>query len=151
MYSRHLPNGCTTDLSCVALAKEDKRNRRRGMTMVEVMIAAVILVIALIGTSSSFVNGRRQLINQQFYRAAAQIASQKLEELKATGYELIPIGTTQDSVSFNGLTFNRQTVTQLISAPTAETPKPCKRVAVTISWSVVTDQHQARLVTYIGP
>jgi type II secretory pathway pseudopilin PulG len=119
--------------------------------MVEVMIAAVILVIALIGTSVSFFSGRRHLINQQFYRAAAHLASQKLEEFKAKGYDNIAVGDVEEQLSFNGVAYRRQTVTVLTAEPTPQTPKPCKKVTVTISWSVVNDQHQATLVTYIGP
>jgi Tfp pilus assembly protein PilV len=127
------------------------RAARRGSTMVEVMIAAIILVIALIGTSALFVSGRRHIINQQFYRAAAHLASQKLEELKAKGYASIAEEDVEENLSFNGVAFQRRTVTQLTAAPSADTPKPCKKATVTISWSLVNDRHQATLVTYIGP
>jgi type II secretory pathway pseudopilin PulG len=121
------------------------------MTMIEVMIAAVILVIALIGTSASFVAGRKYIMNQQFYRASAQLASQKLEELKAAGYDNVPVGQNEEQVSWNGMMYTRKTQTALISSPSAQTPKPCKKVTVIISWSLAADQHEARLVTYIGP
>ncbi len=124
---------------------------RCGSTMVEVMIAAIILVIALIGTSVSFFSGRRHLINQQFYRAAAHLASQKLEELKARGYDNVAEDDVEEQLSFNGVSYQRRTVTELTAGPTPQTPKPCKKATVTISWSVVNDQHQATLVTYIGP
>jgi Tfp pilus assembly protein PilV len=119
--------------------------------MVEVMIAAIILVIALIGTSALFVSGRKQLINQQFYRAAAQLSSQKFEECKAEGYDNLDEGEYEENLSFNGVAYQRRTLTELTAEPSAEIPKPCKRVTVTIRWSIVNDQHEARLVTYIGP
>ncbi|MBN2019842.1 MAG: prepilin-type N-terminal cleavage/methylation domain-containing protein [Sedimentisphaerales bacterium] len=122
-----------------------------GMTMIEVMVAAVILVIALIGTSAMFVSGRKHIMSQQFYRASAQLASQKLEELKATGYDSVPVGQNEEQVSWNGVAYTRQTDVALTASPTAGTPKPCKKITVTISWSLAAGQHEARLVTYIGP
>jgi Tfp pilus assembly protein PilV len=116
------------------------------------MVAALILVIALIGTSSTYVSGRWQIANQRYYRAAAQLASQKLEELKANGYDNINVGQDDEELTIGGLTYERRTQTVLTAAPSAEVPKPCKKATVTIRWSLRGEnQHEARLVTYIGP
>jgi Tfp pilus assembly protein PilV len=126
--------------------------RRRGVTIIEVMVAALILVIALIGTSSTYVTGRWQIVNQRYYRAAAQLASQKIEELKANGYDNIDEGEDEEEFSVGGLTYQRRTQTELTAEPSAEVPKPCKKATVTILWSLRGEhQHEARLVTYIGP
>jgi prepilin-type N-terminal cleavage/methylation domain-containing protein len=127
------------------------KDRRRGVTLIEVMLAVLILVIALIGTSSTYVTGRQYIVNQRYYRTAAQLASQKLEGLKATGYDLIGDANAVEQLSIDGLTYQRRTQTQLTATPTAEVPKPCKKATVTIVWSLAGTQHQARLVTYIGP
>ena len=147
MYTKQDPSG----FSRITGAVITKGAFRNGTTMAEVMIAAIILVIALIGTSTLFVSGRKQLISQQFYRAAAHLCSQKLEECKAVGYENLVEGEFEENVSFNGVAYQRQTLTELTAVPSAEIPKPCKRVTVTIRWSIVDDQHQAHFVTYIGP
>ena len=125
--------------------------QHRGMTMIEVMIAAVIVVIVVIGTSVMFVSGRKYIVDQQFYREAAQLASQKLEELKADGYDKVLEGDNTDQLTFNSITYQRQTQIALTSAPSVNVPKPCKKVTVTISWSIVHANHKAILVTYIGP
>jgi Tfp pilus assembly protein PilV len=126
-------------------------NRYRGMTMIEVMIAAAIIVIAVIGTMATFVSGRKFIIDQQYYREAAQLASQKFENLKADGYTKIVEGEHTEHEIFNGITYQIETLIEMSSAPSATIPKPCKRVTVTISWAVIKDNHKAVLVTYIGP
>jgi type II secretory pathway pseudopilin PulG len=126
--------------------------RHHGMTMVEVMVAAVIIVIAVIGTMTTFVSGRKFIVDQQFYREAAQLASQKFEELKAQGYDKILDGDYTENVTYNNrITYEIKTQIEPDSAPSATVPKPCKKVTVSISWTVTTDKHTAILVTYIGP
>jgi Tfp pilus assembly protein PilV len=115
------------------------------------MLAVLILVIALIGTSSTYVTGRQYIVNQRYYRTAAQLASQKLEELKATSYDNINTGEVVEALSVDGLAYQRHTQTELTATPTTEVPKPCKKATVTIVWSLAGNQHQARLITYIGP
>jgi Tfp pilus assembly protein PilV len=123
----------------------------RGTSIVETMLAILILVIVLIGTSSMFVSGRRHLIHQRDYQAAAQLAAQKIEECKAIGYADLSEGAETEEISVNGLTYTINTQTVLTATPTSELPKPCKKVTVNITWSYSKDRHQASIVTYIGP
>ncbi len=134
------------------LAATDKNNAaRRGTSLVEAMLAILILVIAVMGVSSTYVSGRRELVKQRYYQAAAQLASQSLEEVKAGGYAAADEGEEEEEFTVNGLAFVRNTLTELTAEPTTEVPSPCKKVTVTITWSLTgEDQHQARFVTYIG-
>jgi Tfp pilus assembly protein PilV len=128
------------------------REHGRGTSIVETMLAITILVIALIGTSSMFVSGRRHLIHQRDYQAAAQLAAQEIEECKTIGYTDLSIGTESEQISVNGLAYTINTQTVLTATPTAELPKPCKKVTVNITWSYsAADRHTASIVTYIGP
>ena len=130
----------------------DRHRQRRGISLVEVMLAVLILVIAVIGVSSSFVSGRRFVVSQRQYQVAAQIASQRFEELKTLGYDNIEEGEDEEEISFEGQTYLRQTQIEMTEEPSAEVPKPCKKVTVIIEWSLYgRDRHQANLVTYIGP
>ena len=133
-----------------AIARNDRR--RHGTSLIEVMLAILILIIAVIGVSSTYVSGRRELVNQRYYQAAAQLAAQSLEELKATGYAGISEGQAVETFTVNGLAYVRSTHTELTATPSTEVPKPCKKVTVTITWSRAGgNRHEARLVTYIGP
>ena len=133
-----------------AISRIDRR--RQGTSLVEVMLAALILVIVVMGVSSTYVLGRRELVNQRYYQAAAQLASQSLEELKADGYDGVSEGKVEEKFTVNGLAYVRNTLTELTEAPSKKVPKPCYKATVTITWSLAGgDQHQARFVTYIGP
>jgi Tfp pilus assembly protein PilV len=134
-----------------AIARNDRS--RHGTSLIEVMLAILILIIAVIGVSSTYVSGRRELVNQRYYQAAAQLAAQSIEELKAIGYAGISEGQAAETFTVNGLAYVRSTRTELTATPSTEVPKPCKKVTVTITWSCVGggDRHEARLVTYIGP
>lgn len=133
-----------------AIAGNDRG--RHGTSLVEVMLAILILIIAVIGVSTTYVTGRRELVNQRYYQAAAQLAVQSIEELKAGGYASISDGEEEEEFTVNGLTYVRNVQTELTETPSAEVPSPCQKVTVTITWSLAGgDRHQARLVTYIGP
>jgi Tfp pilus assembly protein PilV len=122
------------------------------LTLVEVMVAIVILTIVLIGTSSMYVSGRRQIIKQGQYQEAVHLTSQKLEEIKAIGYFGIAQGEQEEELALRGLTCQRHTKIEPTAAPTAGLPNPCKKVTVTTRWTdTAADQHEVKLVTYIGP
>jgi Tfp pilus assembly protein PilV len=122
-----------------------------GLTLVEVMLAIAILIIALVGTSLMYASGRRFLVGQQHYRMAVQLASQKLEQLKASGYDNIAEGEEEREFLIDGLTYLRHTQVELTADPTADMPMPCKKATVTTVWSSGADQHETQLVIYIGP
>jgi Tfp pilus assembly protein PilV len=133
-----------------AIAGLDRR--RHGTSLIEVMLAVLILVIAVIGVTSTYVSGRRELVNQRYYQSAAQLAAQSIEELKASGYAAISESEEEEELTVNGLTYVRNTQTELTAAPSTEVPKPCYKATVTITWSLAEgNQHEARFVTYIGP
>jgi len=123
-----------------------------GSTLIEVMLAIAILIIAIFGTSSSFVTGRKHIVGQQHYRAAAHLASQKIEEIKAIAYPDVNEIDADEELDLYGWNYNRNTKINLTSTPTADLPKPCKKVTVTIGWNgSAGDAHEVKLVTYVGP
>jgi type II secretory pathway pseudopilin PulG len=128
------------------------RRNKSGSALIELMLAITILIIVLLGTSSTYVSGRRQIVSQRYYQAAAQLASQKLEETKAAGYAGLAEGVEDEEITIYGIAFQRQTLIELTAEPTLEVPKPCLEATVTIQWTGTSqDQHQAQFVTYVGP
>jgi hypothetical protein len=116
------------------------------------MLAITVLLIVLLGTSTTYVTGRRQIVGQRYYQAAAQLASQKLEDVKALGYAGLAEGEQDEDFSIYGLDYQRHTVIQLTAEPTVEIPRPCYKVTVTIRWTgTAQDNHQSSFATYIGP
>jgi len=128
-----------------------KHARRRGTSITEVMLAALVLVIAILGISSAYVSGRRFVVSQQHYQIATQLASQKFEDLKTLGYNNIVEGEEDEELSVNGQSYQRRTQIEMTAEPSAEVPRPCMKATVTIEWSLDGAEHrQANLVTYIG-
>jgi hypothetical protein len=129
-----------------------KRARRTGSALIEVIIAAAILILALIGYSSSFVSGRKQILKQRQYQMAVHLTSQRVEEIKAGGYLGATVAEQEEELYLDGLTCTRTTLVELTAEPSGPTPQPLKKVTVTTSWTgMAQDPHQIKLVTYIGP
>jgi type II secretory pathway pseudopilin PulG len=149
LYSIQKSRGRTQGVSPVAATKN---GRRTGSALIELMLAITILIIVLLGTSTSYVSGRRQIVSQQHYQAAAELASQKLEEIKAVGYSGLAEGEQDEELPLYGRTYHRNTKIELTGVPSVDVPKPCKKVAVTITWAgMAQEPHEAKIVTYVGP
>jgi type II secretory pathway pseudopilin PulG len=123
-----------------------QRKSVAAFTLVEVMAAILIVIIVIAGSSFLFVAGRGQVALQKQYRAAAQLASQKLEELKAGSYASIAAGTTTYSpVPLEGLSYSRSVNTVVNANPLY------KEVTVTISWLQGNNSRNVSMVTCIAP
>jgi len=130
---------------------------RSGVTLVEVAVAILVMIISLLGVSSAYVSGKKQIIKQAQYQQAVNMACEKLEDIKAQGYSALKVDEDNDQdsgeeLSLLGLTYVRHTSTDLTAEPTADVPDPCKKVTVIVQWTgLAEDQHEVKLITYIGP
>jgi len=61
----------------------------KGFTLLEMMVAIIIFAVVMIGGLSFFVYGRSDISREGHRRAALELASQRLEELKAADYSKI--------------------------------------------------------------
>lgn len=121
-----------------------QRKSMAAFTLVEVMAAILIVTIVVAGGSFLFVMGKGQISIQKRYRAATQLAAQKVEELKAGDYSAIPLGTTPyPTVTLDGLSYSR-------SINTVDAGN-YKKVTVTVSWGPMGSQRNLNLVTCIAP
>jgi len=62
---------------------------QHGFSLIEVLIALLILVIVILGGGLYFFYGRLGINREGYRRAALELASQRLEELKAADYSKI--------------------------------------------------------------
>jgi type II secretory pathway pseudopilin PulG len=133
------------------------RALRNGLTLVELVVAMLVTIISLLGVSSAYVSGRKQIIKQSQYQQAVELTCGKLEEMKAQGYSALVVDEDEgqdpgEEIPVSGLTYVRYTSTELTATPTAQVPNPCKKLTVTVQWtSLASDQHEVKLITYIGP
>ena len=112
----------------------------RGTSIIEVMVAILILVIVIVAGSFPFVIGRGQIELQKNRRIAAQLAAQKLEELKAGSYELVVDG--EDNVLLDNISYTRQIESEIEGA--------YKNVRVTIKWNNAGTDREITMATLIG-
>lgn len=116
---------------------------KKGTSFIEVLVAIVIFSIVITGGSILFVSGRNQINLRERYRVCVQLASQKLEQLKAGNYEDIAVGEAEEGLSLEGLSFSRSAV--------AEDLGSYKKVTVTVHWPQMGKEHNVSLVTLLAP
>jgi type IV pilus assembly protein PilV len=102
-----------------------------GFTLLEVLVAIVILTIGLLGTAgltTGVIRGNHYSKNITSATAAAQT---QLESIKSSGYaNATTTNFPGDTVTMGGMTFTR-TTTVTNSSPAAN----MKTVSVTVSWT----------------
>ena len=119
------------------------RKSKKGVSLIEVMMAVLISSIVMLGGSFFFVASTNQINIREQYRAASRLASQKLEEVKAVDYDTVAEGEVTDSVTLKNSSYNRSVVTKDLGS--------VKEVTVTVNWGPVGQQHNINLVTFIAP
>jgi type IV pilus modification protein PilV len=108
---------------------------QQGFTLIEVLVAIVILTIGLLGTAgltTGIIRGNHFSKNVTSATAAAQT---QLESVKSGGYTYaIAANFPNDSVTMAGMTFTRQTTI------TADSPAAnMKTISVTVNWTESTN------------
>ena len=119
------------------------RKSKKGVSLVEIMIAVLISAIVMLGGSFFFVSSTKQIDIRQQYRAASRLASQKLEELKAVDYDTVAVGEVTDSVTLKNSSYNRKVVTKDLGS--------YKEITVNINWGPQGQVHNVSLITLIAP
>ena len=117
---------------------------RRGVTLVEVMAASVIFLMAAMGAFAHFHYARARLSIQSHRRTAAEIAQSRMEELRTVDYRsLRSHKETDQEVLLDNITGFRST----------DAVKPfsnCYEVTVTVRWPENRSDQTVQLVTYIS-
>ena len=118
------------------------QNSKRGTSLIEVMIAALILTIIIMGGSFFYVASTNQINLREQHRVASRLAAQKLEDLKAGNYSDIAVGKTTDDPLGSGF-YSRSTVTEDMGT--------YKKVTVDVIWGTPDNSHNVSVVTFIAP
>jgi type II secretory pathway pseudopilin PulG len=105
---------------------------RKAMTLVEVMIAVLVLVIMILGSVFLFAYGSGHITQSKNFRVATELASQKLELFRAiNNYGDINNVQADEVITMSDATFNRRT--EVTDVP--EVDPLYKKVKVTVQWS----------------
>ena len=120
------------------------RSHRRGLTLVEVLVALCILSIALVAISSIFPLALRYQERMLYKQIAAAYARSRLDNYStlasAAGsdsvnpWAFIPIGTTTYSNSVSGLPTPNNVKYEISAYPPGSDGKFMKKIIVTVEW-----------------
>jgi type IV pilus assembly protein PilV len=123
-------------------------NNKRGMSLIEVMIALLILMVVSMALLQSALLGMRENLRNAVRDEAVNIADQKMNELRSTPTASIALGTLVDAAiprKFRASTTSftpTRTVTQVGSDPST------KQVTMAVTW-VFSGQTYTHSVTTI--
>lgn len=117
------------------------KRSQKGISLIEVMLAILILVIIVLGNASLFAYGAGQISQSKNTRVAVQLANQKLERLRADNNISIdiPDGETIENIPLGNVSYDQTTVT--------EDWGTYKKVEVTVRWTQMGKQRNVNMTT----
>ncbi len=71
---------------------------RRGVTLLEIMLAVGIVAVAILALQAVFLNGLRQMAEAARITAATDVGRSFMESVKKAGYSTTAVGTFDGSV-----------------------------------------------------
>lgn len=119
---------------------------QKGFSLIEALIAMVIVGIVAAGISRTILDGRWALSNDEARNQANYKAARLIDSLSACGIggvengtRVLPCSSTEDHVSFNC----RATIKPYAEAVTGRPTS--KQVAIEVSWEINRGAHSIRL------
>ncbi len=137
--SAPMPKGCNL------------RSRQGGASLLEVMVASVVLLAGTLGAMAYLGHGQVALLRQGHSRLAAQVAHSRLEELRTVRYNVLETHGEEDTpVQLASLTGWR--TTEIVAVDENEDGLiDYKKVRVVVSWPVGDLTQEVELVTLFAP
>jgi prepilin-type N-terminal cleavage/methylation domain-containing protein len=133
------------------MPRRSRLHSKEGFTLVEVLVASVILSMVFVSSIGAMTIGYRLLENARFNTLAAQIIQSEIETLRLMNWsqistlpanEAITIDTALANASVNRFTGNR-----IVTNVRANT----KAIVVNVQWTAVSGQvHSRRYMTFMG-
>ncbi len=115
----------------------------RGMSLIEIMVALLILMVAFIGLIQAFPFSRTIVKTTENSTKASYLAQDELEQLLALSYENIPVGTVEAKQRLSAdptnylYYFQRQTIVSYLDGnwQTSANDTGMKKISVTAYYS----------------
>lgn len=117
---------------------------KRGVTLVEVMVAIVIFTIVMVGGFVCFFYGRIHISHAYHQRMALEITKEKVEKCKAFGYNNV-LTEPATSIPLGGIQFSRS-----LSVVEQTSNGTYKKLTVTTGWQDGGGSDSVQLITIIA-
>jgi len=118
-----------------------------GFTLIEVLVAMVILSVGLLGMASLSIGIIKGNAFSKEISSATTCAREKLEEVEQLGFAGAPTANTTVTEAHNSITeypdYKRETITA-VNTPATD----MKTITITVYWD--SDSHQVQLKTFLA-
>lgn len=111
----------------LSLRGEKRRSNLSGFSLIELMVAVVILVMAIFGIFHAYSVGFMGMADARARTVATNYAREAMEDVKNMDFG--EIASQSSSITINGVIYNRQVI-----VPPQESPN-IKRVITTVTWN----------------
>ena len=109
-----------------------RRGRRRGFSLVEILVTAIVMSIALIVLATCFTIAVKTQRKVRSMTIAQHAVQSKLAHLRAMGWAYLPWGKTVEGVS--SLTYGTMTTDVTFAIPGPEAPDSLALIQVQLYW-----------------
>jgi len=114
-------------ISPLSLRGAKQQSNLKGFSLIELMVAVVILVMAIFGIFHAYSVGFMGMADARAVTVATNYAREAMEDIKNMDFGEIPTPEIEsNSVTVNGITYNRQVIVQENSN--------IKKVITTVTW-----------------
>ena len=124
-----------------------ENSKNGGFTLLEVLVAMVILAVGLLGMASLSVGIIKGNGFSKEVSSATTCAREKMEDMERLGYADTPVSRTTVTEAYNAITgylqYKRETIT-IVDTPTTD----MKKITITVYWD--SDSHQVQLKTFLA-
>ena len=118
-----------------------KLKNQKGFTVVENILASIILSVGLLSGLMAMSNATSHTLRGDMNTVATQLANEKIEQILAdksfVNYEYLSTGNYQDEILSDAYYMQRSVVITEVNTDDLSTPEEgsgMKKVAVTVSW-----------------
>jgi type IV pilus assembly protein PilV len=124
--------------------RRNARIRKRGFSLLEMLMAIVLLAVGLLAVMQAFSGGLFAGVNTENNMTALYLAQEKLEELKGSGFSAVTDETrvsNEVSLGTLGAVFDREVIV-------TDVAPDLKQVEVFVYWTPRGQEVNLRLITY---
>ncbi len=124
---------------------QKKSPNNSGFTLIEVMVALVLLLIMSLGTLLGLMKTMHSINRNQYREEAKQIAQLKLDETLARPYaDIANVTTTTNAIRVWGESEKTFTITETVNETFANEGKT---ISVIVSWEIISGNTESITVT----